>query len=589
MAYSHLIRPAAFIILLIIAGLLLGANYSDSHFYLDDFGSISHNPKLLDESRHTEYLLQYKTRLLTYASFLADYRLHGMEPAKFKLTNLFLHLFNCALVAWLTLLLMRACRMQAKLAPRQITVIAGIALVIFAVLPLNTQPVNYIVQRAVLLCTLGYLACIACYIKARLFSQTKSKQVSYFILSAACFAFALMAKQTAVTIPVVIVLIEWLLLKTSAKRLCAISAWLLFAALAAISVIFNGHLDIAYETLDAASRETNQISRVDYLATQLVIIWEYIRLFFVGSPLRLEYDIALRTFPDPVAIAALLGHIGVMGLAFVMRHRAPVACFGVLLYYIAHLVESSIIPIIDIAFEHRTYLPNAGLTLALASMLGVIWHKTNYRRLALPVVALWLVMMVHLTWQRNEQWADPEAFFRYETQVSPDNPRAWSNLAGYLVRHDRHVESIGVMSHALNLYDEHPVGLGPQPSLMINYIKALRIIKDYKKAARVEANLLEQLGKHPIAAEVLNEKGIFLLKRKRVKAALRAFKGALTIDRQNYNALFNSALCYGVLRDYQKSMKLLRQAEVMRPNDEVLQRFIAKTTGRIEESNRSKH
>src|SRR5206468_5268559 len=93
--------------------------------------------------------------------------------------------------------------------------------------------------------------------------------------------------------------------------------------------------------------------------------------------------------------------------------RRPLVAFGILFYYLAHAVESSVIPIRDVIFEHRTYLPSLGFCLVAAWVLLVELPRVpGMARLARPLTFAILIAMGVMTWRRNEEWRDPVALWR---------------------------------------------------------------------------------------------------------------------------------------------------------------------------------
>src|SRR5207247_9931919 len=116
--------------------------------------------------------------------------------------------------------------------------------------------------------------------------------------------------------------------------------------------------------------------------------------------------------------------LALLGLGLACWRRRPVLAYGLSFYYLAHAVESSIIPIRDVIFEHRTYLPNFGLCLCVAWLLVAELPRTaRGARLAWGIVPLVLLALGTTTWRRNQDWRDPIRLWRSNAALAPTKPR----------------------------------------------------------------------------------------------------------------------------------------------------------------------
>ena len=112
---------------------------------------------------------------------------------------------------------------------------------------------------------------------------------------------------------------------------------------------------------------------------------------------------------------------------------ARTAGFGIFLFFVALSVESSIIPIVDVMFEHRVYLPSAGAALAVAGLLhALLERRPGAARTLAAAVAVAAVALGTATIVRNEIWRDPVALWREATRASPNKPRAHLALGNAL-------------------------------------------------------------------------------------------------------------------------------------------------------------
>ncbi|HHH39126.1 MAG TPA: tetratricopeptide repeat protein [Sedimenticola sp.] len=429
--FSRLVRQPAFHWFLIAVAVAVGYGHTlDVPFYLDDHLSIGKNPAIrsLDPVRLWHYSPR---RVVGYYTLALNYHFHGLEPAGYHLINLVIH----GLAAWLVWGLARALLRTEPLrrydSPALQWGMPLTAALIFALHPLQTQAVTYIVQRLASLAALWYLAALLCYVRLRLAHGWRRRTVWLLGFSTAAL-LAFFTKENSFTLPMACWLVEIAFFPRSRRNpwMWGLAAAALVAALALLWGM--SHLDWPWlRRLDAMSRETAWFGRGDYLAAQMKVLWWYLRLFFLPVGLRLDYGFHQPpSWSDPSVLVSAGGHILLIGAAVKWLSRYPLPAFGILFYYTAQLVESSVIPIKDLVFEHRTYLPNAGLALAVAWFLTA-WLPARLPRplLGYGIGGTVIFLLALLTWQRNDLWRDPVRFWEDNVRREPKALRPKLELA----------------------------------------------------------------------------------------------------------------------------------------------------------------
>ena len=197
--------------LIIILGLIAYANSFSNPFMWDDENLIVTNPYIkniqLVKNLFTKDLAfgtQFSNfyRPLQSLSFELDYYLWGLNPFGFHLTNLLLHI-ACALVIYFLFCLIFP-------AAKSIGLITAL---LFLVHPIQTEAVTYISGRADPQASLFMLLSIFFYIKHSL--KTRPKNRPYLLASVVCFILALLSKETALILPLLILLFELCFLRDS--------------------------------------------------------------------------------------------------------------------------------------------------------------------------------------------------------------------------------------------------------------------------------------------------------------------------------------------------------------------------------------
>jgi hypothetical protein len=506
-------------------------------FYLDDFSSIVENPVVQNWGGWKGLWDYAPLRIVGYVSFAVNHHFGQFQVVGYHVVNIVIHfLAGCAVLA-LAKGLMSAPAMRPLSSPRTAQWVPFLTGLLFIVHPLQTQAVTYIVQRLASLAALFYLSALACYVWARVSEQIWKQWllIAGTVLSA---GLAFFTKQNTFTLPLTVLLAEFIFFQEGKKRIFALLA-IVAAGLGCLFVVFAALFSydpLSLKAMEALTRETTVISRIQYLATQVKVLWIYIRLFFFPVGLHLDHDvpllnglISLETLPF------LLGHVLVLVLAIRARKRHPVLSFGVLFYYLAQIVESGFIPIRDVLFEHRTYLPNAGLCLVTAwitiSVLPSLFRWLNPAAVALPMVAILGV----LTWQRNQLWTDSVALWRDNAMKAPNNYRVLDTYAKQLLKAGRNQEAAQVLA----LTDRFEESDDIQWPNAINHLIMLRRQGKLEEALAAADQYLSKNPNPRIRSKILANKGNIYIEKGDLGKAEENLREALSDYPENLPAMVN--------------------------------------------------
>lgn len=552
-------------------------------FYLDDFSSIINNTVFTQGFDLKLLWANYASRIVTYVALSTQYQAFGNEPSGFHIISVSIHL----LVGGLIFLLIQA--LSAHHSAEQEKENLGnsyfglIAASIFTLHPQNTQALVYVVQQAVLWTSLFYITSMYCFVKWRMSTQNKRWGRVYLLITIIAALLAVFSKQTAVTLPLALLLIEWLFFGSLLYRMFYA---LCVSGLAVLLLWFyfsHWQIDVLLANLDAMSRETVLISRIDYFINQLQILWHYIFQFFSLSGYRLEYDFLIKNSWDRQTTIQAVGVLLLLIVAFFIRNRFKFVTFGVYFYFLAHLVESSFLPIKDIVFEHRTYLPNVGMSILVGCVLFELIKLAGARlepglnafrgRQLLPFSLLLLIIPLSLkTSERIEQWTDRLTFYGNEVKLSPKSPRATGEFAAEIAKSGNCPLAIGYFSHAISLYEmKHKSALGIQPEMLLNYIECLRTLGIVDKADYWELDLLKQVKEPNKRSMILSKRGVFYLKRKDFKRSVEALEEAFKLNSNDYVIVMNYAISLINIGQFENGKRLLKHGLQIKPNDQVAQ------------------
>lgn len=442
-------------------------------FLFDDFTYVTGNPLIRDFSAfaggplpavNSNVDTHFRTRAAVFLTFAANYALGGENPYGYHLFNIAAHALNSFLVYWLALLLLGRVPGRSGGAPPEPgghpRAGALAAALLFACHPLHTQAVAYVSQRFVSVAAFFCLAALACWLEARL-SGPGRRGALFYAASLLAAALAMKSKENAFPLPFMIAAADFLFFPAPPRgRLKPLLPLALTLLIIPGTLMWNGGRPRSPGAAMSVSGGEKP-DRLAYLLSQPEIVVSYLRLLAWPSGQSADPDPALRRAPEaPVLLSLLLlAALAAAGLRLAKsedRLKAA-AGFGVIWFFAMVSVESSVIPIGDLMFEHRAYLPSAGLFLALGALAaGWLRARPETRPAVLAVVAAAAAALGAAAHARAAVWADEEALWRDTAAKSPRKARPHYNLGSVLVRSERFAEGAAELELALSAYPENP-------------------------------------------------------------------------------------------------------------------------------------
>lgn len=378
-------------------------------------------------------------RPLAALSFgLNHYFAGGFEDTlPFKITNLFIHLCNSILVYVLTLMLLKSPGLQKICKDWNLNITAGFVAAVWALHPIQLTSVLYVVQRMTSLSALFVLAGLIVFLLGRhLLSTTGEKglPIMYAGITAGTI-LGLGAKENAILLPLFALTIEYVLFTRGSlaisvrKKLCFFYVVLILAPL----LIFSGYLILHPEFISNGYLERH-FTLSERLLTQPRVLWFYISLIIFPSTHRLglfhdDIDISHGILEPLSTLPALIGIGGIIFFAIMKARQYPVIAFSVLWFISGHALESSIFPL-QIAYEHRNYLPSLGIIFAVVFYIRILTDKmssANAQRYALPFLLIFI--LGYITWSRSYTWSNISMLAEAEARNHPDSGAANSFAA----------------------------------------------------------------------------------------------------------------------------------------------------------------
>lgn len=524
---------ALFPLLIILLAGAIYANTLQAPFVFDDPYYIISNPavkhfryyhdgELVRRAITQEALDQnFLTRRVTFFSFALNYRLHGLRVEGYHVANILIHIGNGLLVYWLVLLTLQTPGFAGG-KPRATTgmsphVLALFAALIFVAHPIQTQAVTYTCQRFTSLATFFFLASISLYVRWRLHGTApetappgKETPVPYW-LSLGAATIAMLTKEIAFTLPFVLFLYEGIFFGVpDRRRFLTLTPFAATLLIIPALVLWGGaeYTDIKNLTTSMEGGGQDNAA-LTYLLTQFRVIVTYLRLLVLPVNQHFDYDVPRATsfFQGPVMLSfALLASF--VGLGVYLLRTAAVKqgrnrgwqrllAFGIFWFFLTLAVESSFIPLLDLLFEHRLYLPSVGFFLVLLALVGMVSQQTGNVGIGRAIGAALLILVVSLAIAaalRNRVWQDSIVLFEDNVRHSPRKARPLNVLADEYYKWGRYEEAFRTYTTALACATEFQdilngyTGLeniyrlrGDNVNLRRNYLVFLEKLHDFLK------------------------------------------------------------------------------------------------------------
>lgn len=443
---------------------------------------------------------------LTMLSHTIDYALFGLRPAGHHLTSIILHALNSALVFLLASKLIGG--------HKKAYVGALIAALLFALHPLHVESVAWVSERKDVLSAFFFLLALLTYLR----DSKKSPQSIYYCLTFLFFLLAVLSKPMAVTLPAVLLILDYYPLKRCKKNIRKIF----------IEKIPFFALSAAWGVLTLLAQKSGGsvtlISTYPMHTRLIVAVKGYIfYLYKLSLPIRLAPHYPLPLNPgagNPVFIASITLFILISLLCITLAIKGRRALPALWLYYIITLLP--VIGIIQVgsqaAADRYTYLPTAGFFITAGAAASYLYKKAG--RTKTLVLCLTLIAFSLLTVKTSTT-----------IPVWKDSIRLWSHEIKFLSTYknqDRLAATIALYNRA-KAYE-----LQAQPD---------KAIRDYNRLIAL----------NPSYTEAYLNRGVIYAKTNRYREAIRDFSLALQIDPGSEAALHNRRLAYKALGEMEKA------------------------------------
>ena len=507
---------------------------------------------------------------LTWLSHMVDCELFGLDAGAHHMVNVLFHLANTALLFWVLFRMTGGLWRSAFVAA------------LFALHPLHVESVAWVAERKDVLSTFFWILTMWAYLR-----YTERKCAGRYLLVVLVFALGLMAKPMLVTLPFVLLLLDyWPLARLEfsppiSKVKSNIFALILeklplfvLAGCASVVTFFvqkSGDAVVGTKALPLYLSVGNAI--VSYQQYLIKMIWP--------GKLSLYYPHPLNTLPISKVLGAATLIIFITILVIKLRYHKWLTVGW--LWYLGTLVP--VIGLVQVGSQamadRYTYVPLIGIFIMIAWTASEFVPKWRWRNLALGLLATVILCSLSVrTWFQIGYWRDSITLYRHSINAAEGNYRLLYNLATELMDQGDRKGAINCLYESIRIFSLDPrihnnlANLlseeGQTAKAIVHYREALSINPDHINALYNLASLLSETGQisqaivqygeflkiQPGDAEAHNNLGFLLLKQEKYKQAAWHFREALRL-KPNYSQARSNLIRVN------KSLSELEKAEVL--------------------------
>jgi len=407
-------------------------------------------------------------RPLSMLSFAINAALFQFDTYYYKLTNLMIHIFNGLLLGTLAYRLLNSLNQRqqhaAQVTSNHLRLVSLLATGLWLYHPLNLTTVLYVVQRMNSLATLFIVAGLLCYVIGRERVLSGNKTGLWLLLTLPLWTvLAVFSKENGALLPAFVLLIEVLVFRFKAAPTTGKAFRWLFALTVALPIM-AGLLLLIFK-LDAFLDYTRYPFTLEQrFLTETRVLWFYLSLIVIPNISRMGLyhdDFALSTgLLEPFStLPAIAGIIALIALAIALRNRAPLIALGIFWYFLGHSLESSIFPL-ELIHEHRNYLPQFGLILALVFYVLYPYQRrqesTNNAYAQHAFIIIFTALAAYGNYARAQHWQTSWSLAAQEVRAHPNSIRANTQIAALLHEKKRYDLALNYLVRAVNLDPADP-------------------------------------------------------------------------------------------------------------------------------------
>jgi protein O-mannosyl-transferase len=539
--------------LICVCGVIIYFATVHSPFLYDDAHAIEDNPYIKNLSKFQQLVgvQNIFNRSILLFTFSVNNEIGQLDVFGYHLTNITLHICVAIVLYFFSFELLKIERTDLTLSLKKLPLVVSLFHIFH---PINIESVTYLSSRSSVLVTLFYLLSFYIFIKfvnSKEKKNSKWEKVHYPITVLLLFYLGLGTKEIIVTLPIMALLYLWV--RSPTKKFNKFIPELAIVLIPLIIYLLYRYIEMGSLLFIRNDPYSYMIDRGLYALTQIKVITSYylLKLIFPFN-LNFEPDIRLISgFLDLEWILSLIIGIGVAVSIFYQKSIILKCAF--IWALITILPTSSIIPLKQIATEHRTYLPGIGISMGL----GIFILRTGqYTRLINPILLIVLVIYGVLAMNRSFDYRSEINLWEDTVSKSPYKSLAHNNLGTAYLSKERYKEARKSFEISLALSPS-----STEPYINLGHIEARN--KKWRKA-KLKYDLALKLGAN--RSQVFFNSGLMRLKLNKPEEAIPFFLEAIQI--KGHRSLYHQELgnAYRVMKQYDLALKSYRKVLKLQPS-----------------------
>lgn len=380
---------------------------------------------------------------LAILSFAIDYNLYHLSPKGFHATSIIIHLLNVILVFTFFRLLTGQ------------VIVAFLTALLFGIHPMHVESVAWVSERKDVLYTLFYMAALCTYM---FFINQQKRKWLFYALTFMFFIFSLLSKGQAVTLPVVLLLIDYLLKRKFDKKILfeKIPFFILSLAMGIVAITAQKESGAITEIPLFPIFDRILFASYAFLDYLLKLLLPLNLSAFYPYPIKVQSLYPVIFYASPLILLVLV----VLFFRFIKKYKELV--FGIAFFIVNIILLLQLLPVGgSIMSERYTYLSYIGLFFVIGNLFSQMWYSSSRKILKFKyffafILISYLFFLGFSTINRVKIWKNSETLWTDVIKKNPAAVIAYGNRGSYYQKQGRLDLAMKDFNEALRLKPDHP-------------------------------------------------------------------------------------------------------------------------------------
>ncbi len=467
--------------------------------------------------------------------------------------------------------------------------VAFVACLIFLIHPMHTEVVSNVKSRDEIL---SFLFIVLTFISV--FKYKESKRVQNALLGLLFYFLALLSKEYAVTLLILIPMLTFIVLKESFLKSILTTLPYIFVAIIYLLIRYKiVGAGAKFENPDVLNNPYLYASPPEKLATKIEVLLRYMKLLFYPNPLSSDYSyntIPFANFSSSGVWASIILHISLVVAAIILFVKRNILSFAIT-FYLLHLflISNLIFNVGATMGERMVYHSSFGFAIALAVLIGWLLEKISSAQtkkiLAVSFGCIVVIWCGAKTIKRNAEWKNDQTLFIADAQTVPNSALVNGNAGKAYIdlsekpenkAEEKELIKKGIyhLSRAISIHDKYVNGY---LNLGVGYFK----LKEYDKAKANWSKAKEIYPSNPFIKRNLDLLGAtyfnegMTIGSKNIPEAITWLEKAVEIDSTNVEYWYNLGGACFTNKDFAKARNAWGQTLKLKPDHAQAQQGMA--------------